>query len=102
MKKVMVLTGAIGSGLVTLAAGAAEMTELPAGQNRDLVATVCQGCHDLKMVFDGAGFSRNEWDGALDEMAANGMNIPADEREKILVYLSTYLGPSPPPATGAR
>jgi hypothetical protein len=54
------------------------------------------------MVFDGAGFSRDEWDMALDEMIANGMNISADERAKILRYLTTYLGPSPPKAATAR
>jgi hypothetical protein len=37
-----------------------------------------------------------------DEMTANGMNISADERAKILAYLSTYLGPAPPKATTAR
>jgi hypothetical protein len=48
------------------------------------------------MVFDAAGISRDEWDMSLDEMTANGMNITADDRAKILAYLSTYLGPSLP------
>ena len=47
------------------------------------------------MVFDAAGFSREEWDMTLDEMNANGMNVSADDRAKILEYLATYLGPSP-------
>jgi hypothetical protein len=38
----------------------------------------------------------------LGEMTANGMNISANDREKILTYLSTYLGPSPPKATPAQ
>jgi hypothetical protein len=60
------------------------------------VAKVCQSCHDLQMVFDAASISREEWDMSLEEMTANGMNISADDRAKILAYLSTYLGPSPP------
>jgi hypothetical protein len=39
---------------------------------------------------------------ALDEMVANGMSISADDREKILGYVSTYLGPSPPKAESAH
>jgi hypothetical protein len=94
-------SAAPGGILLALAAGAAEITDLPDGPNRDLVSKVCQSCHDLKTVIDGAGFSRNDWDGTLDEMTANGMNVSADDREKILEYLSTYLGPSPPKATSA-
>jgi hypothetical protein len=48
------------------------------------------------MVFDAAGISRAEWDMSLQEMTANGMNISADDRAKVLAYLSTYLGPSQP------
>lgn len=85
-----------------LSAAAADITELPQGPDRDLVSKVCRSCHDLQMVFDAAGISREEWDMSLDEMTANGMNISADERAKILAYLSTYLGPAPPKATTAR
>lgn len=82
--------------LFAMTAKETEITELPEGPNRDLVSKVCQACHDLKMVFDAAGFSRDEWDMSLEEMTANGMNISADDRAKILEYLLTYLGPSPP------
>ncbi len=96
MKKAFSWMAAIAATLMAFAAEAAEMTALPEGPNRDLVSKVCQACHDLQMVFDAAGISRNEWDMSLEEMTANGMNISADERAKILAYLSTYLGPSPP------
>lgn len=96
MGRVIVLMGAISGTLFAVAAGAGDMSELPEGPNRDLVAKVCQSCHDLQMVFAAAGISAQEWDMSLDEMAENGMNISADDRAKILGYLSTYLGPSPP------
>jgi hypothetical protein len=54
------------------------------------------------MVFDAAGSNRDDWDRALDEMTDNGMNISAGDRAKILAYLSTYLGPSPPKAAPAQ
>jgi hypothetical protein len=88
------LTGGVLLGFGALAAG---LTELPKGPNRELVSKVCQSCHDLQMVFDAAGIGRDEWSGSLDEMTANGMSISVDDRAKILDYLSTYLGPSPPP-----
>ena len=102
MRRVIVLTGAVSGTLFALVAGAAELTELPQGPNRDLVAKVCQSCHDLEMVFAAVGISRQEWDMSLDEITANGMNVSADDRAKILSYLSTYLGPSPPKAATAR
>jgi hypothetical protein len=102
MRRVFILMGAIGGTLCAAGAAAAAITELPEGPNRDLVSKSCQSCHDLQMVFDGAGFSRDEWDMALDEMIANGMNISADDRAKILTYLTTYLGPSPTKAETER
>jgi hypothetical protein len=82
--------------LLAHAAGAAEMTELPAGPNRELVSKTCRSCHDLQMVFEAAGVSREVWDAALEQMTANGMAVSAEDRAKILEYLATYLGPSPP------
>jgi|SRR5579864_5826640 len=102
MKRSILLTGAIGGTLFALVAGAADITELPEGPNRDLVSKACTACHDLQLVFDGAGFSRDDWNMSLDEMVANGMSISADDREKILGYLSIYLGPSPSKAESAH
>lgn len=92
----------IGGTLLAFPAHSASLSELPNGPDRELVSKVCQSCHDLQLVFDAAGNSREEWNMALDEMTANGMNISADERAKIIDYLSTYLGPSPAPAANRR
>jgi hypothetical protein len=72
-------------------AGAAE---LPEGPNRALVASRCTECHDLQMVFDAAGISREDWNGALEEMTSYGLKMTPDERAQILEYLATFLGPS--------
>ncbi len=96
MTRLIVLIAAILTTAFTVIAATAEITELPPGPDRELVSKVCQACHDLQMVFDAAGISREEWDMSLDEMTANGMNISVDDRAKILTYLSTYLGPSAP------
>ena len=95
MRRAIVCAVAACATLASPVAAAAEITDLPEGPNRDLVSKICQSCHDLQMVFDAAGFSREEWDMTLDEMNANGMDVSADDRAKILEYLATYLGPSP-------
>jgi hypothetical protein len=68
--------------------------ELPDGPNRALVTSRCTECHDLQMVFDAAGISREDWNGALEEMTSYGMKVTPEERTQILDYLATYLGPS--------
>src|SRR5580658_10655971 len=49
--------------------------ELPEGPNRALVTSRCTECHDLQMVFDAAGISRDDWNGALEEMTSYGMKV---------------------------
>jgi mono/diheme cytochrome c family protein len=91
MRRVQLLFAVLGAALTAPAANAAE---LPAGANRELVATQCAGCHDLQPVFDAAGISRDDWNGALDEMVSYGLKVTPEERAQILEYLATYLGPS--------
>jgi hypothetical protein len=93
---------AFGVFLPTLAAWSADLKQLPEGPDRELVSKVCQTCHELQLVLDAAGISREEWDVSLDEMTTNGMNVSPSERSKILGYLSTYLGPAPPNAATAQ
>jgi hypothetical protein len=83
--------GVLGAAGTAFAAYAAE---LPDGANRALVATQCTACHDLQPLFDAAGISRDDWNGALDEMTSYGLKVTPEERGLILEYLATYLGPS--------
>jgi mono/diheme cytochrome c family protein len=85
--------GVIGSGLLAFGAVAAEV-ELPPGPNRDLVSQTCGACHDLDGLVAAAGASREDWDGAIDEMIGNGLHVTPEDRAKILDYLATALGPS--------
>ncbi len=88
---IRLLAGVVGVMLTAAEAGAGE---LPAGPGREIVARECRGCHDLDMVFAAAGATRDDWNGALDEMGSYGMKITPEERAQILEYLATYLGPS--------
>ena len=60
MSKAKVIFGMIGAGFLSIGADAAE---LPAGPNKDVVARTCGSCHDLDMVFDAAGQTREGWNG---------------------------------------
>lgn len=80
------------------AASAQDTIELPAGPNRDLVYGKCRTCHDLQYLVESKGMTRSMWKGLLDTMEEFGLDVSDANREKILAYLATYLGPNPPPA----
>lgn len=69
---------------------------LPQGPGVDLVYTKCQICHDLTYLVDTAGVDAATWEGILSDMIDFGAPVNEEEREVILNYLSTYLGPNPP------
>jgi hypothetical protein len=91
--------GAIGARLIViminvfvLSAGA-HPAELPAGPNKDIVTRACGACHDLDMVFEAAGQTREGWNGTIEEMTGYGLKVSATERAQILDYLASILGP---------
>ena len=87
---------------VALGNAYAQHIELPPGPNRDLVYGQCRTCHDLQYLEELAGIPRYAWNDMIDSMKQYGLRIPPDQRAKILDYLSTYLGPNPPPKTAAK
>ncbi len=93
MRRVELLCGVLGA-LAVFAAGTAGAVELPDGPNRALVAAQCGACHDLQPLLDAAGVSREDWNGALEEMTGYGLKVTPEQREQILEYLATFLGPS--------
>jgi hypothetical protein len=80
----------VGASLVPLGAGA---VELPTGPNKDIVARACGSCHDLDMVYEAAGQTREGWNGTIEEMTGYGLKVSASERAQILEYLTSFLGP---------
>jgi mono/diheme cytochrome c family protein len=103
------LLAAFGIAFVPAVVGAANRIELPQGPNRDLVYARCRTCHDLQYVVDSAGITADNWVALIEDMGQYGLRIPADERDKIVQYLVTYLSanrpkavpPSRPPAQAA-
>ena len=86
------LFGALSISVAMLGAAAAQLADLPAGPNRDVVSRACQACHDLSMVVAATGLSREGWNATIEEMISYGMRVDKEDREKILEYLSSYLG----------
>jgi hypothetical protein len=71
----------------------AAAVELPAGPNKDVVVKACGSCHDLDMVFEAAGQTRDGWIGTIEEMAGYGLKLTPAERAQVLDYLTSFLGP---------
>jgi hypothetical protein len=66
---------------------------MPEGPNRELVARVCTGCHDLGNLLATVGRTRDGWDTKIDDMVLYGMKIAPEQRALVLEYLATYLKP---------
>jgi cytochrome c5 len=91
--------GVLSMTLAMLGTAAAQRADLPAGPNREVVSRACQACHDLSMVIAATGLTREGWNATIEEMISYGMRVEADDRAKILDYLSNYLGSSAAPAS---
>src|SRR5258708_5311246 len=103
MSRVRLLFGVIGAGALIFGTAVAQQIELPPGPNREVVSHECQECHDLGMVVAAAGMNREGWNSTIEEMISYGMHVDAEDRAKILDYLSGALGPkSAPPDPAAR
>ncbi len=70
---------------------------LPLGEGVEDVYYTCQACHSLKLVLQ-QRLNRSRWDYTLNYMVEEqGMpELEAAERERILSYLSQYLGQDVP------
>ena len=86
------LFGALSISVAMLGTATAQLRDLPPGPNRDMVSRACQACHDLSMVVAATGLTREGWNATIEEMISYGMRVDKEDREKILEYLSSYLG----------
>ena len=73
---------------------------LPPGEGRELVASVCTGCHTLNTIVqirDGAP----GWRQFVNYMIMKGAQVSVHDTDVIVAYLTTNFGPNSPPAAGA-
>jgi len=94
--------------LIALAQGATPATpppasgagiRLPQGPGVGLVYANCRTCHDLQYVRDAKGLLPAQWKAVLASMHDYGLTIGKEDEAKVLDYLTTYLGPNPPPSS---
>ena len=93
MRLGILLAAALGAAMLFIDSAFAQRIELPQGPNRDLVYARCRVCHDLQYVVDSAGITGDNWKALIEDMGRYGLRIPGEERDKIVAYLVTYLGP---------
>lgn len=93
MRLGILLTAVFGMALLYAEGALAQRIELPPGPNRDLVYARCRVCHDLQYVVDSTGITGDNWKALIEDMGRYGLRISPEEREKIVTYLVTYLGP---------
>ena len=68
---------------------------LPPGNGKEVVETVCGGCHDLSPITDSVGFSREDWDMVVQSMIAMGAAIKPEQVSVITTYLAQNFPPKP-------
>jgi mono/diheme cytochrome c family protein len=73
---------------------------LPPGEGRDLVASVCTGCHALNIIVQIRDGSAG-WRQFVNYMIMKGAQVSQPDSDTIVQYLTTNFGPSLPPAAGA-
>jgi mono/diheme cytochrome c family protein len=94
---------AVACGLALAASGtfAADL-KLPEGPGANLVYAKCRTCHDLQYVLDAKGLLPAQWKAVIASMHDYGLTASKEEDAELAQYLSTYLGPNPPPVAAAK
>ena len=73
---------------------------LPPGEGRDLVASVCTGCHALNTIVQIRDGSAG-WRQFVNYMIMKGAQVSQHDSDTIVQYLTANFGPNSPPAAGA-
>lgn len=88
--------------MALLLAGIAQAAiKLPSGPHRDLVYGKCRTCHDLGYLKSSMGITKAQWRDVLNSMEGFGLEVTSKQKQQLLSYLGTYLGPNPPKTTAA-
>lgn len=81
-----------------LALGFATDTKgLPPGKGQAIVQQQCGGCHALKVV-TAKRASKQQWSTIVDHMITRGAEVPDEEIETLVDYLTKNFGPASAPA----
>jgi competence ComEA-like helix-hairpin-helix protein len=75
---------------------AANEQSLPPGKGQEIVQQQCVGCHALKVVTSKRA-SKEQWSALVDQMISRGADVPDEEIENVVNYLSKNFGASTEP-----
>ena len=85
-------------GLVSLGGAVlAQEQKWPDGKGKDVVSTVCVGCHEARRFTAGNGYTPEGWQTVLDMMKNIGAEIPADRFADVKDYLIANWPEKPKP-----
>jgi competence protein ComEA len=77
--------------LVTLLAPA-QAQDLPDGAGKDITDKVCGACHEAGVVTK-YKYSKDDWQGVIDDMRGRGADGSDEDFKAIVAYLAHYFGP---------
>jgi len=86
----MFLTGL----LLLVLAVPSDPNALPPGNGQAIVQQKCSTCHALKVV-TGKKASRQQWSTIVDQMITRGADVPDDDIDTLVDYLSKNFAPAP-------
>ena len=76
---------------------AAAADEFPEGSARDLVASVCTGCHEARRFTAGPGYTPQDWANVVAMMRNVGAPIPDERVGEVTAYLARNWPEKPKP-----
>jgi competence ComEA-like helix-hairpin-helix protein len=80
---------------------AADAQSLPPGKGQEIVQQQCAGCHALKVVTSKRA-SRKQWAALVDQMITRGADVPDEDIETLVDYLTKNFGPTAEPAPAEK
>jgi len=95
LRNIFALTASVLSAAALAIFAPALAQNLPNGNGKDMVQTICTACHDLSPITDSIGFSRADWETVVKSMVDMGADIKPDQIPVIANYLATNFPPKP-------
>ncbi len=67
-------------------------SQLPEGEGKEIVETVCTQCHGLQTITS-ANYALDEWRNVVYDMVSEGAPLLDEEVEMVAQYLAKHFGP---------
>jgi virginiamycin B lyase len=75
--------------------GGGAQVALPDGQGKEMVQTLCSGCHSLNNITQGWGYDKAGWNDLISSM----VKLPADTQDQVSTYLGEHFSSKTRPPT---